>query len=603
MNMFRIHTLQQKTFIFVLIPTFLFLTAVGLGSFIFAKENLLMQWSETADANLQKAAHLVDMRLSRPKDLLQRLKYTSGKGMAHLTLQYTLDQLKKLDGVVAVNFNWPSTSKGMYSMMDSSGGRQNEFLKITTPEYIWQNGTTSVSLLSILENPTTKEKGSIEVFITLSDLVQQISESDWWKNNRTVLIDTEGNIIAHSSNEGVILTEGRQRFGETDSLEIKTLAEIQHKSHGTIFGSGNPPREISGFYQLSDVPWFMTVIAPGDAILHPILKFSFYYMLLFAISIVIIIFFIRSMTTKMTSSIQKISAAAEDLANGTFGPSLPVKTQDEIGELTKNFNTMTEQLKQGMELQKSIEIAREVQQNFLPSTKYTNDGIDIYGFCRYCQETGGDFFDLIHYEKSSEKIGAIVGDVVGHGLGAALLMVSVRAMIRARNDQPGNLADIITDVNAVLCKDTAATSNFVTLFYLVVNTENKTLEWVRAGHDPALVLYPEREESVELNGKGVAIGVEGSLTYESNTLEILPEHQLVVIGSDGAWEAENNKGQRFGKNRIKTILAENSNETPEKIIQLINEELDIFLDDIPPQDDITFIVIKIDGRKVCSSAN
>ncbi|MGB3226224.1 MAG: SpoIIE family protein phosphatase, partial [Desulforhopalus sp.] len=378
--------------------------------------------------------------------------------------------------------------------------------------------------------------------------------------------------------------------------EIETLAEIErNKVFGTVFGEGGFPREISGFYRLSDVPWYLVVIASGEKVLQPILTFRLYYSLLFAFAIFIIILFIRSMTSTMTGAIKKVSKAAENLANGVFGPPLPVHSVDEIGELTNSFNKMTAQMRQSVKLQKAMEIAREVQQNFLPASRFAAAGIEIYGSSRYSQETGGDFFDLVRFRDAPQKIGAVVGDVVGHGIGAALLMASVRAMIRTRNDQAGKLAEIISDVNRVLCRDTQETSNFVTLFYAVIDPSSRTIEWVRAGHDPALLLYPDRHECLELYGKGVALGVDDSLRYESNTVEISAEKQLIVIGSDGAWEAQNERREMFGKDHLKKILLENCDEDIQKLIDLINKEIDIFLEGTPPQDDITFVVIKING--------
>jgi len=596
MTIFRTNTLQQKTALFVLMPTFLLFSVAGFGGFFFAQKSLLMQWSEVANANLQRAAHVIDMRLNRPKDLLQRLQYTSGTGMAHLTLRYTIEQLKKLDGVADVVTGYPVANTTMGFMRDGMH-RTSATLEIGSPQYIWKNGTSTVSLVVEITDTTTERSGTIEVKITVSDLVEQIAQSDWWKGNQALVIDEEGNIIAHSSfSRKKTDASARGQFGLDDPLERKTLSVLRQKPHGTVFSDGNPLEKISGFYHLSDAPWYLVVVAPGDTVLQSILKFTFYYGLLFAAAIIVIIWFIRSMTTKMTRSIRKLSLAAEDLANGVFGPPLNVQSGDEIGELTKSFNTMTSQLKQGMALQKSIEIAREVQQNFLPDSSYNDLGIKIYGACRYSQETGGDFFDYVISENMPGKVGMMVGDVVGHGIGAALLMASVRAMVRARNDQPGSLAEVLTDVNRVLCNDTESSSNFVTLFYLMVDRRSAKLEWVRAGHDPAFLLYPERKECRELYGRGVALGVDRDIAFKGNTLEITEEEQIIVIGSDGAWEAENDHGERFGKDRLVDILKKHAEKEPEDIIATINDEIDAFLGAAQPQDDITFVVVKLDGR-------
>lgn len=599
----RIKTLQQKTTILVLIPTFLFLTAMGWGGYVFARNSLLLQWSETAIANLQKAAHKVDMRIERPKDLLKRLNYSSGAGMAHLNFRYTIEQLRELDGVQAVTTNWPGGENPLNVYNHSSGmGMRSTALEnvdISEPLYKWNQKTRTVSVYSDLVTSKEYEKGRIEVKIILSDLVEQLAKSDWWKSNKTLLIDQDGNIIASSAYNGksVNLQDGR-KFGETGLLEKSTLTQIGKELFGTVFGSGHPPNEISGFYRLSEAPWYMVVIAPGETVLQPILKFRLYYSLLFVAAIILIITFIRSITTKMTKAIHNVSVAAEGLSNGVFGAPLPVQSSDEIGELTSSFNKMTTQLQQRLELQKAMEIAKEVQQNFLPNTKYVGQGLQIHGSSRYCHETGGDFFDLLQWGGSSNKLGAVVGDVVGHGVGAALLMASVRAMIRIRSSQLGELENIVTDVNKVLCQDTEASSNFVTLFYVTIDSATKNIEWVRAGHDPSFVYYPDRNEFIEMRGKGVALGVDGTLRYEKNSLGIVVEDQIIVIGSDGAWESENSYGNQFGKDRLKEIITEHHAESPERIIEIINDQIDVFLDGTEPQDDITFMIIKINGMEL-----
>ncbi len=605
MKKYRIKTLQQKTAILVLLPTFLLLTAVGWGGFVFAKKSLLMQWGETAVANLQKAAHLIDMRLSRPKDLLLSLEYSSGAGMMHIAFRYTIEKLQELDGVKNVEVKWHKVSEDndlpnmQNNMPFYPGPHTGATLSVTAPAYTWEPSKATIFLISQLADTEGNIRGNIEIEIDIADITEHLAKSNWWKSNKTLLMDTKGNVITHSAYEDEAEPhKSGMKFGQSDPLEKQTLIEIQDKLFGTIFGKGNPPGEISGFYRLADPPWYMVVMAPGETVLEPILKFRLYYVGLFASAILILIAFIRSMTTKMTSAIQQVSIAAENLASGVFGPPLPIQSGDEIGELTLSFNRMTSQLKQGLELQKAMEIAREVQQNFLPSSRYAGDRIDICGASRYCQETGGDFFDLVYADHTKEKVGAIVGDVVGHGIGAALLMASVRAMLRSRNEQSGDIATIVTDVNRVLCRDTEASSNFVTLFYITIDLQKHILNWVRAGHDPALLYYPERDVFVELRGRGVAMGVDRSLQYEINKIEMTKEKQLIVIGSDGAWEAENREGEVFGKKRLREILKNNNNEHPEIIIKAINDKIDLFLDGKPPQDDITFMIIKINGLEI-----
>jgi len=97
----------------------------------------------------------------------------------------------------------------------------------------------------------------------------------------------------------------------------------------------------------------------------------------------------------------------------------------------------------------------------------------------------------------------VVGDISGHGLASALLMASARALLRQRTSLPGSIADIVTDVNRELAVDVAESGNFMTLFYLTIDIHRRKIQWVRAGHDPAIFYDPTTDTFEDLQGKGV----------------------------------------------------------------------------------------------------
>jgi len=381
-------------------------------------------------------------------------------------------------------------------------------------------------------------------------------------------------------------------FGTVNALEKETLAAIMGHDSGTVFGPGSPPEEISGFYHLKEAPWTMVIMAPGEKVLQPIIRFRLFYIFTFTICILLILFFIRLSTNRVTASIKAVSDAADDLAKGKFGPPLAITTRDEVSELAQSFNKMTGQLKQRLAMKEEINIAREVQQNLLPSESFLAEGLVASGVSLYCDETGGDYFDIIKFPDNNRKVSVVVGDVVGHGIGAALLMTTVRALLRCRVFLPGRLDEIINDVNRFLWRDTRASGNFVTLFYLEVDRMENTMRWVRGGHDPAMVYSPASREFSELMGNGIALGVDADLKFEYNELPVPDEEQLVLIGSDGAWEVENASGEPFGKDRIRQILAAASDLKPDAILRAIIEEINEFRGETPQNDDITLVVVK-----------
>jgi sigma-B regulation protein RsbU (phosphoserine phosphatase) len=270
-----------------------------------------------------------------------------------------------------------------------------------------------------------------------------------------------------------------------------------------------------------------------------------------------------------------------------------VSTRDEVGELTGNFNKMTHQLKQRLELKEAINVAREVQQNLLPGEGYLSDGVEISGISLYCDETGGDYFDILRFPESEGRVAVVVGDVVGHGVGAALLMTTVRALIRCRTVQPGNLGRVMDDVNRLLYQDTAKSGSFATLFYLEFDPLQRKIRWIRAGHDPAIIYMPENGEFSELKGKGIALGVDPDWNFVCNEIPLGKETQLVLLGSDGVWEAENGSGEQFGKEKVKQILADHCDLRPAAVVQTVIDEITLFRGGTSLPDDITLAIIKV----------
>ena len=236
----------------------------------------------------------------------------------------------------------------------------------------------------------------------------------------------------------------------------------------------------------------------------------------------------------------------------------------------------------------------EVQQSLLPQRPPRIGGFDIAGKSIYCEETGGDYYDFIEFpELGKGHMGVAVGDVAGHGIAPALLMTTVRAFLRSRVlIQPGDLADAITDVNRLLCIDTVETGNFMTLFFMLIDSSNCKVRWVRAGHEPAMIYDPSTDSFDELLGRGIALGVDETWSFEEQIRELWSDSQIVLIGTDGIWESENPQGESFGKDRLKKIIRQHKNESSQEIIHAITEALTDHRQTAPQQDDVTMVVIK-----------
>jgi phosphoserine phosphatase RsbU/P len=242
-----------------------------------------------------------------------------------------------------------------------------------------------------------------------------------------------------------------------------------------------------------------------------------------------------------------------------------------------------------------LNFAMEVQQSLFPSKIPYVEGMDIAAKSLYCHETGGDFYDFMEVSRENKtNTAAAVGDVTGHGLSAALLMATSRAFLRSRLTQPGTMGKIMTDINGLLAKDTSETSQFVTLFYLEIDHDEKSFRWVRAGHDPAILYDPAMDRFSNFEGPGPALGIINDFEFQESPGKKYSTGQILLIGTDGIWETRNPEGQMFQKQRVKTIIREHRHESAGHIIDAIINALSDFRENQRQEDDVTMVVIKID---------
>jgi len=299
----------------------------------------------------------------------------------------------------------------------------------------------------------------------------------------------------------------------------------------------------------------------------------------------------------ITRSLLQIASAAKRLSGGDFSVRLDVHTGDERDQVIQAFNELGPKLEDQVRIHNSLLLAKEVQRSLLPHEDPRISGLDIAGTSIYCDETGGDYYDyyLETNERGAGKVSMVVGDISGHGLASALLMASARALLRQRTSLSGGIANIVTDVNRELSADVAESGNFMTLFYLTIDIQNKKMQWVRAGHDPAIFYDPTTDKFEKLQGNGVALGVKESWMYVENEKTGLAEGQIIFIGTDGIWETKNAQEQMFGKDPIFEIIRQKSKDCAEDIMKTVISTLDQFRGDLTPEDDVTLMVIKIEG--------
>ncbi len=307
-------------------------------------------------------------------------------------------------------------------------------------------------------------------------------------------------------------------------------------------------------------------------------------------------FLVFLVARNIAQSMDEITRVLKHIRQGDFDHRVRVSASDEIGYAGDVINAMTEGLKERDAMRHSLALAREVQQRLLPRVDvFGCETLQIAGRSVYCDETGGDYFDFFTVTRDgSRQIAFALGDVSGHGIASALLMATVRSALRQRAALPGDPARIVRDVNLRLVDDVQESGQFMTLLFFLYAPDTRTLQWVRAGHDPALLYDPATDRFESLKGEGIALGLNGDYTYSTNRRSDCQPGQILVLGTDGVWETCNAQQEMFGKRRVRDLVRRHAGSDAREIRNAILAALTAFLGDQRAEDDITLMVAKLD---------
>lgn len=285
------------------------------------------------------------------------------------------------------------------------------------------------------------------------------------------------------------------------------------------------------------------------------------------------------------------------VSKGDLSNRVPVTTSDELGVIAAHTNTMIDALQEGVRMREGLLIAQEVQHHFLPEKPPELPGLDIAGICRFSDETGGDFYDFIDCDlESCGQTAVTVGDVAGHGIGAALLMATGRAIIRQNAVLAATPAETVSQTNVHLTRDIGDTGRFMTLFHLVIDPVDSSMTWVNAGHQPPLIHDPADDTFFELKGEDIPLGVEINWKYHEYTMDALRPDQIMLVGTDGLWEAHNSAGKMFGKKHVERVLRANRHKNAQEIMAALCLAVREFTGLETQEDDITLVVLKGTSR-------
>ena len=238
--------------------------------------------------------------------------------------------------------------------------------------------------------------------------------------------------------------------------------------------------------------------------------------------------------------------------------------------------------------------AKHVQQAFCPPESLSIHCMECQTIYQSAHEIGGDYYDFFSLQDG--RWGIAIGDVSGKGISAALIMASLQASVRAQALHPHlHLSTLIGSVNR-LVYESSPTHLFASLFYSEYEPATRMLRFVNAGHNSPIVVRPRNGscEMFYLNSTGMPVGISADSQFASGTFQFEID-DLLIAYTDGVTETENDQGEGWGQQRLENLLRSCSRKTPEQIIKGILDQVSMFANGQPQQDDMTLIVMAVQG--------
>lgn len=315
-----------------------------------------------------------------------------------------------------------------------------------------------------------------------------------------------------------------------------------------------------------------------------------------------------NLTRTITRAVQALYEGTERVMQGDFAHRVEVRGNDQLAQLTRSFNLMTENLERLLEvakekerLQSELEIAREVQNQLFPRSTPAARTLQLKAYCQPARLVSGDYYDYMGLPDS--RLAMAIGDVAGKGISAALLMATVQSTLRAQIRGGVEVAAAAGGGSSAVGFSTAALvarlnqqlyaytppEKFATFYFAVYDDATGWLVYTNAGHPPPVLIRRGQPRRLEING--MVVGAFPFARYEESSLK-LESGDLLVCFTDGVTEPENEYGEMFGEERLIEVLLKKADSDSQEIVDSVAEAVRQWTGSTDLQDDMTLLVAR-----------
>jgi serine phosphatase RsbU (regulator of sigma subunit) len=317
----------------------------------------------------------------------------------------------------------------------------------------------------------------------------------------------------------------------------------------------------------------------------------------------------------LSRAVNRLSKATEAIAGGDFSTRIPVRRKDQLGDLQRSFNSMSEHLEELVQtaaqkevLDKELALARQVQQDLLPAAIEARPGLEFSTYFEPSAAIGGDYFDIL--DAGGGKVAVVVADVAGHGLAAGLRMALVKSALTLLVEDRISAPAILARLHRLL-RNKPGERSFVTASLSIFDPETGSFQLTNAGHPPAYVVRASGEveevlvPGIPLGALGAAAGTGGAggnpgpagggpgagpSNAPGGASARLEVGEAIVWLSDGLIECADARGEQFGYDRVRRHLAgapANASAVRDRLLEAVHRHTG----GLPAEDDRTLVVM------------
>jgi serine phosphatase RsbU (regulator of sigma subunit) len=476
-----------------------------------------------------------------------------------------------------------------------------------TPPYLFfSRPIPGISCVIPVKTASGALRGVFSVEFDLNALSQFVSALAVSEHSRVFVFTPDQTLLAHPNQRGLAGAKGGAMLTLADTGDPLVDAFRLHLEPGHLTGTSGRAFHLfefdhggTGYLASTTVfpisegqSWVVGAVAPQSDFLAAVWRARLLSLGVALGALGLAAVWAAGTARRISVPVRELIAFMKRVGAGDLDSKAEFHGGREFRDLAAALNRMIADLRDRLQLRHSLQVAMEVQKSLLPAGDPASPRFDVAGRSRYCDQTGGDYYDFIEVAPVSPSVLLIaVGDVMGHGVPAALVMATVRAALRTSALDGHRLADLMNRTNRVLAVDNRH-NRFVTLSLLLIDADRRAVRWASAGHDPPIVYDPAADGARELEGGDVPLGISAGTEYQDYTADPLSPGSVVIIGTDGVWEMQDERQQQYGKERLRRVVREHHAEPAAAIAAALEADLAKFRGAQAPADDVTFVIVK-----------